>query len=133
MTSAAVTAATTPLPRPLAIIAPVSVDIANMSLIVRRPENAGGSQKFLWRESHTALVKEEESYSSTLVWGSAPGNYQFVRATAGPNLTLLFTFAVGTPAAKVYAELVGAAGLSAIVTADLASRHFLAVKFLSSP
>jgi len=40
------------LPQPLAIIAPVTNDVANMALIVRRPEAAGGSEKLLWREAH---------------------------------------------------------------------------------
>jgi hypothetical protein len=94
VTSAAVTAGTTPLPRPLAISAPVTIDVANMALIVRRPETAGGSEKLLWRESHAALVKAEESgwpRGTSYVWGSAPGNYQFAHAAPGPNLTLLFS------------------------------------------
>jgi hypothetical protein len=132
VTSAAVAAARTPLPRPRAISAPVTVDVANMALIVRRPETAGGSEKLLWREAHAALVKAEESgwpRGTSYVWGSAPGNYQFVHMASGPNLTLLARFTVGTPAAKVYAELVVAAGLSAFVTADLSSRRFLSVTF----
>jgi hypothetical protein len=85
-------AATTRLPQPVAIRAPVTVDFANMSLVVRRPDAAGGYERLLWREAHQALVKAEESGWSTTptVWGSAPGNYQFVRAAPGPNLTLLF-------------------------------------------
>jgi hypothetical protein len=104
-----VAAATTPLPQPLAISASVTVDFANMALIVRRPENAGGYEKLLWRQAHESLVKAEElgwPSSTRFVWGSAPGNYQFAHAIPGPNLTLLFGFTVGTPTAKVYAELV---------------------------
>jgi hypothetical protein len=128
-----VTAATVPVPQPLAVAAPVTIDVANMALIVRRPEAAGGSEKLLWREAHGQLVKAEElgwPASMPLLWGSAPGNYQFVPAVPGPNLTLRFVFAPGTAAAGVYATLVGAPGLSAIVTADRATRYFLNVKFL---
>jgi hypothetical protein len=132
VTSAAVSAATTPLPQPTAISAPVTADFANMALIVRRPEAAGGSEKLLWREAHAALVKAEElgwPRNTQFVWGSAPGHYQFAHAAPGPNLTLLFTFLPGTPTAKVYAELVGKPGLYAFVTADKSARHFLGVAF----
>jgi hypothetical protein len=131
VTSAAA-AATTPLPQPLAITAPVVPDFANMTLVVRRPDNAGGYERLLWRESHIALVKAEESgwpMGTPYVWGSAPGNFQFAHAAPGPNLTLLFAFAVGTRAAQVYAELVGRPGLSAFATADKSTRYFLGVTF----
>ena len=98
--------ATERLPQPLAVTAPVTVDFANMALVVRRPDAAGGSEKLLWREAHQALVQAEESgwpSSTRFVWGSAPGNYQFAHAASGPNLTLLFAFAVGTTGAQVYA------------------------------
>ena len=111
--------------------APVTADYANMALIVRRPDAAGGTEKLLWREAHQALVLAEERgwpSRTRFVYGSAPGHYQFAHATPGPNLTLLFGFAVGTPGAKVYAELVSRPGLSAFVTADKAARHFLGVK-----
>jgi hypothetical protein len=103
-----------------------------MALIVRRPEAAGGTEKLLWRESHAALAKAEElgwPSGEQFVWGSAPGAYQFGHAAPGPNLTLLFGFAVGTPSAKVYAELVSKPGLSAFVTADKSARYFLGVTF----
>ena len=67
--------------------------------------------------------------STRFVWGSAPGNYQFAHAAPGPNLTLLFAFAVGTSGTQVYAELVGRPGLSAFVTADKSARYFLGVTF----
>jgi hypothetical protein len=131
-----IAAATTPLPQPLAISAPVTIDFANMALTVRRPENAGGYEKLLWREAHAALVKAEEQgwpASTSFVYGSAPGNYQFGHATPGPNLTLLFGFAVGTPTAKVYAELVSRPGLSAFATVDKSTRRFLGVSFRNRP
>jgi hypothetical protein len=79
-TASAVAAATERLPQPLAIHAPVTVDFANMTLVVRRPETAGGYERLLWREAHAALVKAEEAgwpSNTRFVWGSAPGgNYQ---------------------------------------------------------
>ena len=120
------------LPQPLAISAPVVADFANMTLVVRRPETAGGYEKLLWREAHQDLVKAEESgwaASTSYLWGSAPGNYQFAHAAPGPNLTLLFAFTVGTSTAKVYAELVDRPGLFAFVTADKSTRRFLGVTF----
>jgi hypothetical protein len=134
MTSAAVAAATKPLPQPLAIHAPVSVDFANMALVVRRPDAAGGSEKLLWREAHVALVQAEElgwPGGTRFVYGSAPGHSQFAHATPGPNLTLLFPFMVGTTGAQVYADLVSRPGLYAITTADTSARIFLAVRFLN--
>jgi hypothetical protein len=127
--------ATERLPQPKAITAPVTVDFANMALIVRRPDAAGGSEKLLWREAHAALVQaEERGWPSGIrfVYGSAPGHYQFAHAAPGPNLTLLFPFAVGTTGAKVYAELVSKPGLFAFVTADRATRYFLGVTFRHS-
>jgi hypothetical protein len=127
---------TVPVPSPLAIAAPVTNDVANMTLIVRRPEAAGGSEKLLWRESHQALARAEESgwpASTQFVWGSAPGNYQFGYATPGENLTLKFVFAPGTAAATVYAQLVGKPGLFAFVTADKGTRRFLGVTFRHRP
>jgi hypothetical protein len=65
------------------------------SLVVRRPDAAGGSEKLLWREAHAALLRAEElgwPGGTRFVYGSAPGHYQFAHAAAGPNLTLLFAF-----------------------------------------
>jgi hypothetical protein len=125
--------ATERLPQPLAVTAPVTVDFANMALVVRRPDAAGGSEKLLWREAHQALVKAERGWpgGTRFVWGSALGHSEFGHAAPGPNLTLVFPFVVGTPAAKVYAELVDRPGLYAIVTADKSARHFLTVRFLN--
>jgi hypothetical protein len=121
---------------PRAIHAPVTVDFANMTLVVRRPEDAGGYERLLWRESHAALAAAEEAgwpWGTRFVWGSAPNSFQFAHATPGPNLTLLFAFQPGTAAATTYAELVGRPGLSAFVTADKSTRCFLGVTFRHSP
>jgi hypothetical protein len=65
--------------------------------------------------------------------GQRPRQYQFAHAAPGPNLTLLFAFAVGTTGAQVYAELVGRPGLSAFVTADKSARYFLGVTLKHRP
>src|SRR5687768_16678326 len=107
-----------------------------MALTVRRPQHAGGHAALLWRDARAALSQAEETgwlSSTRFVYGSAPGHYQFGHATPGDNLTLVFAFAVGTPGAKVYAELVSQPGLSAIVTADRALRYFLGVSFRNRP
>jgi hypothetical protein len=134
VTSAAVAAATTRLPSPLAISAPVTVDFANMTLIVRRPDTAGGYEKLLWREAHQALVKAEESgwTGAPTVYGSAPGAYRFGYAAPASNLTLIFGFLQGTAEAKVYANLVGRPALFAFVSCDKSTRHFLGVSFRHS-
>ncbi len=127
-------AATEVLPQPKAMIAPVVSDVANMALIVRRPDAAAGYEKLLWREAHAALVQGEERgwpNSMRFVYGNAPGHYQFAHAEPGPNLTLLFAFVVGSAAARVYAQLVSRPGLYAIVMADKSARYFLGVKFLN--
>jgi hypothetical protein len=131
VTSPAVSAATTPLPQPLAIRAPVTVDYANMALIVKRPENAGGYDKLLWREAHAALAAAEGRGwppGTPFVYGSAPGRFQFAHATPGSDLTLRFAFQPGTETAKVYAEL-ASRPTYAIVTADKSKRVFLGVTF----
>jgi hypothetical protein len=128
--------ATERLPQPLAVTAPVTVDFADMALVVRRPEAAGGTERLLWRESHAALVLAEERgwpRGTSFVYGSASDAYQFAHATPGPNLSLVFGFVVGTPAAKVYAELVSRGGLFAFVTADRSLPYFLGVSFRNRP
>jgi hypothetical protein len=53
--------ATTPIPQPAAIDGVVTNDVATRTLVVRRPEDASGYQKLLWREAHQALVAAAES------------------------------------------------------------------------
>jgi hypothetical protein len=83
-------AATTRLPSPLAITAPFVADLANMALVVRQPDGAGGYERLLWRESHQALLRAEElgwPASTPFVYGSAPGHYQFAHAAPGQGVT----------------------------------------------
>jgi hypothetical protein len=57
VTSAAVAAATTPLPRPRAISAPVEIDASNRILVVKRPRDCSGYEAYLWRQAHEAFVE----------------------------------------------------------------------------
>ena len=93
MTSAAVTAATTPLPRPRAIDGAVENDISNRTLIVRRPKHIAGYEAFMWRQAHEALALYEErgGYVDT-PWCGYGANRRLVPATPGENLTLRFSF-----------------------------------------
>jgi hypothetical protein len=52
VTSAAVTAATKPLPRPRAIDGAVTNDVSNRTLIVSRPKHISGYEAFSWRQAH---------------------------------------------------------------------------------
>lgn len=66
--------ATERLPQPYAVAAPITNDLANMTLVVRRPDATAGYAHLLGREAHQALVKAEEAgwpNSTPFVWGSA--------------------------------------------------------------
>jgi hypothetical protein len=72
----------------------------------------------LWRQAHELLVNAEERGwpgNTRLVWCSAPDNVNLSTSRRGPNLTLRCHFPAGSPAGKVYTELVSRPGLSAIV------------------
>jgi hypothetical protein len=122
--------ATTPVPKPIVVDAPVSNDIANRTLIVRRPENVGGFQKLAWREAHGAYRRAEEAGWPTsgppFLRASGGGESDIAYAVAGDNLTLLFAF---PPGKSVYAELVSRPGLAAFVTVDASTRWFQSVRF----
>lgn len=127
------TAATTPVARPLAIIGAVSNEPESRTLIVRRPKDTTGYEAFLWRQAHEQLVLAEDRGWPTngmrVVWCSAGGKPDLVHAAPGQNLTLRFHFPAGSPAGKVYTELVSRPGLSAIVVVDRETHYFLNVKF----
>lgn len=130
MTSAAVAAARTPLPRPRAISAPVEIDASNKILVVKRPRDCSGYEAYLWRQAHETLTNAAArgSYNSDAdVRCSAPGHPDLVRATPGANLELHFRFA-GTSYEAVYTELVSKP-LSAFVTIDRGTLYFLGVSF----
>jgi hypothetical protein len=127
------TAATVRVPQPLAVYAAVLNEPATRTLIVRRPENAGGYEKLLWREAHGALAAAVESGWLTahpFVWGGALGNREIVHGSPGENLALTFHFPPGEPA---YQKLVGKPGLAAIVTLDRGLRRFMGVQFRHRP
>jgi hypothetical protein len=84
VTSAAVTAATKPLPRPRAIDGAVENDIFNRTLIVRRPKHIAGYEAFMWRQAHEHLVNAEERgwyNSDAYVRCSTSGHPDIVSAT----------------------------------------------------
>lgn len=122
--------ATTPVPSPLAVDGVVINDPGARTLFVRLSESAGGNEKLLWRESHTALRRAEEAgwpRSHPFVWGGALGNREIVHGLPADGLMLKFHFPVGEPA---YAKLISRPGLRAIVTMDRELRRFLNVRFL---
>jgi hypothetical protein len=124
------------LPRPRAIDGAVENDISNRTLIVRRPKHTAGYEAFMWRQAHKHLVNADERgwYNSDAnVRCSTPGHPDLVSATPGENLTLRFHFPAGTPAGKVYTELVSKPGLTAVVVVDRGTLYFLNVKFLNRP
>jgi hypothetical protein len=142
VTSAAVVAATTVLPRPRAISAPVKNDVSSRTLVVSRPRDCSGHEAFMWRQAWERLAnREERGWATNLpvwavndvptVWCSAPGHSKLVAATPGENLTLRFAFQPGTPESKVYGELVSKPGLSALVTVDRGTLYFLGVKLFN--
>ena len=143
MTSAAVAAARTPLPRPRAISGLVTNDVAARTLVVRRPSHISGYEAFSWRQAHEQLVNaDERAWNNTYqewvrdnvpsLWCSTPGQRNVVKGTPGPNLELHFHFPAGTDAGKVYTELVSKPNLAALVTVDRGTLYFLGVKFLHS-
>jgi hypothetical protein len=83
--TAAVSAATTVLPRPRAIAASVEVEETNRILVVKRPRDCSGYDAFTWREAHGALANRQvRGWATNLptwminqvptLWCSAPGH-----------------------------------------------------------
>jgi hypothetical protein len=133
VTSAAVTAATKPLPRPRAIDGAVENDIFNRTLIVRRPKHIAGYEAFMWRQAHEHLVNAEERgwyNSDAYVRCSTSGHPDIVSATPRCESDITVSLPAGTPAGKVYTEMVSKPGLAAIVVVDRGTLYFLNVKFL---
>jgi hypothetical protein len=122
--------ATERIPKPVLFDAPVFNDIANRTLVVRRPENVGGTAKLAWREAHGAYRRAEEAgwppSGAPFLRASGGGESDIAYAIAGDSLTLLFAF---PPGKSVYAELVSKPGLAAWVAVDISTRWFQSVKF----
>jgi hypothetical protein len=130
-----VTAATVPVPQPLAADGMVFIDPATRTLTVRPSDTASGYTRLLWKQGWQALRQAQESgYRSGVpdVWASAPGARQIAHGVPGEGGTLKFTFHTSQPA---YSELVNKPGLSAIITVDRGTSRILGVKFrhLSRP
>jgi hypothetical protein len=122
--------ATERVPKPIVVDAPVFNDVANRTLVVRRPENASGYQKLAWREAHGAYLRAEEAgwppSGPPFLRASGGGESDIAYAVVGDSLTLLFAF---PPGKSVYAELVSKPGLAAFVTVDRSTGYFMGVKF----
>ena len=121
------------VPSPLAVGAAVTIDVPSRTLAVRLSETAGGYEQHLWREAHSALLRDQDSGwrgSGPVVWCSAPGRRDIVPAVAGDFGMLLARF---RPGESAYTELVGRPRLYAIVVLDREQHRFLTVKFLNRP
>ena len=126
------TAATTPVPSPLAVTGIVDIDIPSRVLAVRLSELESGYSKLWWRESHAAL-KAAERIGWRLhrtVYVSTPTASDVAHAVPGDYQMLLVRFPSGVSA---FTELVGKPGLTALVSIDRSSGHFMSVKFLNRP
>jgi hypothetical protein len=127
------TAATTPVPQPLAADGVVFNDVGARTLHVRLSDQASGYTKLLWQQGWQALRRAEETgwrHGVTAVWASAPGARQIAHGLPGEGGTLKFTFHTSQPA---YSALVSKPGLAAIVTVDRGTHRILGVKFLNRP
>ena len=126
------TAATVPVPQPLAVDAVVFSDVGTRTLHVRLSDQANGYARLLWQQGWEALRQAEESgwrnNGVPDVWASAPGAPRIVHGLPGEGGTLKFTFHTSQPA---YSALVSKPGLVAICTLDRGTHHILGVKFLN--
>jgi hypothetical protein len=78
-----VQAATTPLPRPRAITAPVENDISARTLVVKRPRDGSGYEAFMWRQAWERLRNADERglyHGDANVRCSVPGHPDLVAA-----------------------------------------------------
>jgi hypothetical protein len=132
MGSEVVTTATTPVPSPLAVTGIVDIDIPNRTLAVRLSELESGYSKLWWRESHAALKAAELNgwRSHRTVYASTPTASDVAHAVPGDYQMLLFRFPSGEAS---FVQLVGRAGLIAIVVLDRSAGRFVSVKFLHRP
>jgi hypothetical protein len=66
--------------RPVLMDGIVDVDYSNRTLIVKRPEQAGGMQRLAWRTAHTALLQSQATGYRTgrTVWASGAGQADVV-------------------------------------------------------
>jgi hypothetical protein len=115
------------LPDPLAVEGAVAVDQAARTVTV--VPAAPGFPAMLWRHGYERLARAERSGRG---YGAVPTVWAhgFGEDRIGPGLpeggALRFTFRRGDPA---WAQLVGTAGLTCIITLDRRSERILAVGF----
>ena len=113
------------VPRPRAIEASVWVDAAARTLTVRLPDWSAGYDGHLWREAWQALRR---AYANGWPRG-APSWISFgdVHSVPVDGGGLAFTWPVGVAG---FAELVARPRLYALVTVDVNTCYFVAIKFL---
>jgi hypothetical protein len=123
-----------PVPQPLAISAVVVNDFANRTLFCRLPDHLTGPGRIAWANGYEALRLAEENGwgwgDAPQLWASTKTAERVARAAAGDAQTLKFFFEPGN---KAYGQLIGKPGLTAIVTADIATKYFLRCLFLHLP
>jgi hypothetical protein len=123
----------TVVPQPLAITAVVVNDFANRTLFCRLPDVLTGPGRTAWADGYQALRLAEENGwggGAPPLWAATKTAERVARAAAGDAQTLKFFFEPGNQA---YSQLIGRPGLTAIVTADRATRYFLRCLFLHRP
>jgi hypothetical protein len=121
------------VPQPLAINAVVVNDFASRTLFCRLPDHLTGPGRIAWANGWQALQLAEENGwggRTPLLWASTKTAERVARGAAGDAQTLKFFFEPGNAA---YSQLIGRPGLSAIVTADRATKYFLRCLFLHRP
>jgi hypothetical protein len=110
----------------------VDIDTPNRTLVLRVSERESGYNRLWWREAHTALRSADQDgwRNHRRVYASTSTAYQVAHAVPGDYGMLLVRFPSGEPS---FAQLVGKPGLTALVTVDRNSGHFVGVKFLNRP
>jgi len=111
-------------------------DSVNRTLYVKRPEAESGYGLLLWRESHMALMRAQETgwrNGHQTVWAGVAGDSRVTNAVAVPNLKLMFLFPPDAAGKDAYRQLVGAPNLVASVRMDRESCRFLGVTFSKRP
>ena len=120
------------VPSPVVVDGTVDIDVPSRTLAVRVSERESGYNRMWWKEAHTALRSADEDgwRNHRYVYASAPGASNVAHAVPGDYRMLLVRFPSGEPS---FAQLVGKPGLTALVTVDRNSGHFVGVKFLNRP
>jgi hypothetical protein len=126
-----VTAATVPVPQPMALDGVVFSDPATRTLTVRLSDSTNGYGRLLWKQGWQLLRQAQESgYRSRVpvVWAHGAGRREIAHGQPADGGALTFTFHTGNDA---YSALVSKPGLVGIVTVDRGTHHILGCKFLN--